>query len=230
MLVTTRKISLDSYSDIQGNNYSKGSYCFYVGDKGQSLEQIIDNLVPKGNRNQWLFVFENYQEKRIYIIFIHSIMDTITVDLDDGAFTWEKLNSIIITLMISHKCDNVLALEGSRFYKEKKIKVPLSPVSEEQFIKVKKKTKNMAVPMAYALRYLVFIGIIGMGIIGQSYLFEYLETNNTKTFISEKNKVTSEKNRVKASVKKINEQINEYPTALAQSYEEVLSNGGNNAQ
>ena len=80
----------------------------------------------------------------------------------------------------------------------------------------------MAVPLVYAFRSITFIVILGLGIVGQSYIFDYLTQLNKKEYSADKDIITRKKKDIRLETQKLQEKINEYPTALAQSHQEVL--------
>jgi hypothetical protein len=224
MVISTQKKTTRTSKD-RSSYYIKGdSYIYLSKRKGKSLEQIIDKLLPGKNV---VFVQEDINDKKIYVIYANSTRDTIVFDLKEH-FNISKLVAVLKLAMLHSQEKKIYMLNDSELVEsleEEDFDIEL--LDKKKFTTIKNKQKYMLKQNAYMFRGAVLIAVLLL-IVAMEYVLNSIVTGNLETqYNDKKNDLDNIKKNISKKIDQV-ETINPNDIKIAQSYREVLEFKGSN--
>lgn len=226
MLTTAKKVLLGNETkEINGrNSFSIGNYCAYVGTKKeQAVEHVIDITMPKMNEPK-IFLYENLAKREIYIVFVHSNIQTIVLNMEHD-FSWEKLNSMLATQIIKCGADEKIYMLDSSKIKEK-ITLGKFFLDDGKFYKEVKYTPKMVPFGTYVRKYSIAFVLLIAFLVAQYKVFDYVNSKGRDAFNKEMKQLQIDKTQNIMTAQKTQKEINEFKHQTANDWQEVFNTAG----
>lgn len=172
------QISFDSDTFfIEKNGYK--DFIYYSKEKCKSLEYIADKLIDEVS----IFVYEDLDDDKIYIIKTHLATDTLIIDINSKNFEIKKTEDIINLILFKQGIEKIYFLDNSALESKMNIKnASTGQVSLKDFKQISRKAPLLRTRNTYTFKVIiVFIALLLLNN-GFTHLSEKLEREKRQEF------------------------------------------------